>query len=109
MFKTRFTDLTGCKVPIQQASIGGLARPQLATAVSNAGGLGMVYAGSFDPNQMTEVFGDMRRLRSQRDSRTGGDSIQACEGCRVLLSPTRPFAGGSSARGWCVGFLASWL
>src|SRR2546428_11923127 len=64
MLQTRFTDLTGCKVPIQQAAIGGLARPQLATAVSNAGGLGMVYAGSFDPNQVTEVCGDMRRRTS---------------------------------------------
>ncbi len=63
MLKTRFTDLTGCKVPIQQAAIGGLARPQLATAVSEAGGLGMVYAGSFDPNQMTEVFEDMRLVK----------------------------------------------
>src|SRR5437660_9313203 len=64
MLRTQFTDLTGCKVPIQQAAIGGLARPQLATAVSNAGGLGMVYAGSFDPNQMTEAFEDMRRRTS---------------------------------------------
>src|SRR3989442_5989456 len=64
MLKTRFTDLTGCKVPIQQAAIGGLARPQLATAVSEAGGLGMIYAGSFDANQMTEVFEDMRRRTS---------------------------------------------
>jgi len=64
MLRTKFTDLTGCKVPIQQAAIGGLARPQLATAVSDAGGLGMVYAGSFDPNQMTEVFEDMRRRTS---------------------------------------------
>src|SRR3989440_9983393 len=64
MLRTRFTELTGCKVPIQQAAIGGLARPQLATAVSEAGGLGMVYAGSFDPNQMTEVFEDIRRRTS---------------------------------------------
>ena len=64
MLRTRLTDLTGCKVPIQQAAIGGLARPQLATAVSEAGGMGMVYAGCFDPNQMTEVFEDMRRRTS---------------------------------------------
>ena len=74
----------------------------------------MVYAGSFDPNQMTEVFEDMRhrtsgvfganflipealRLRSRRDSRTSRDSVQACEGCRILLSPTGAFAGRSSA------------
>src|SRR3989454_908077 len=64
VLRTRFTDLTGCKVPIQQAAIGGLARPQLATAVLEAGGLGMVYAGSFDPKQMTTVFEDMRRHTS---------------------------------------------
>ncbi len=64
MLRTRFTDLTGCKVPIQQAAIGGLARPQLAIAVSNAGGLGMVYTGSFDPKQMTEMFEDMRHRTS---------------------------------------------
>src|SRR2546425_7147026 len=64
MLRTRFTDLTGCKVPIQQAAIGGLARPQLATAVSDAGGLGMIYAGSFDPNQMTQVLEDMRHRTS---------------------------------------------
>src|SRR2546425_4844394 len=64
MLKTRFTDLTGRKVPIQQAAIGGLARPQLATAISDAGGLGMAYAGSFDPNQMIEVFEDMRHRTS---------------------------------------------
>src|SRR5712692_10765580 len=64
MLRTRFTGLTRCKVPIQQAAIGGLARPQLATAVSEAGGRGMVYAGSFDPNQMTEVVEDMRRRTS---------------------------------------------
>src|SRR5437016_12627661 len=64
MLKTRFTDLTGCKVPIQQAAIGGLARPQLATAVSEAGGSGKVYAGSSDPKQMTTDFEDMRRTTS---------------------------------------------
>ena len=64
MLRTDFTDLTGCKVPIQQAAIGGLARPQLATAVADAGGLGMVYAGSFNHKQMVKVFEDMRQHSS---------------------------------------------
>src|SRR5579864_3762074 len=64
MLRTRFTDLTGCRVPIQQAAIGGLARPQLAIAVANSGGLGMVYAGSYEPKQMSEVFEDMRQHTS---------------------------------------------
>ena len=42
MLRTRFTDLIGCTVPIQQAGLGSLANPKLAAAVANAGGQGMV-------------------------------------------------------------------
>ena len=41
---TRFTDLVGCEVPIQQAGMGGASTPELAAAVSSAGGLGMLTA-----------------------------------------------------------------
>ncbi len=41
MLTTRFTQLIGCSVPIQQAPIGGLANADLAAAVSNAGALEM--------------------------------------------------------------------
>ncbi|MDY7227768.1 NAD(P)H-dependent flavin oxidoreductase [Hyalangium rubrum] len=44
MLSTRFTELVGCRVPIQQAAMGGTATPKLAAAVSDAGGLGMVAA-----------------------------------------------------------------
>jgi nitronate monooxygenase len=42
MLATRFTELVGCTVPIQQAGMGAVSPPALAAAVSNAGGLGMV-------------------------------------------------------------------
>jgi len=45
---TRFTDLVGCEVPIQQAGMGGASTPELAAAVSNAGGLGMLTATAGD-------------------------------------------------------------
>lgn len=53
MLTTRFTELVGCTVPIQQAGMGLYAHPPLAKAVANAGGLGMVsvyshYGGSPD-------------------------------------------------------------
>lgn len=41
---TSFTELVGCTVPIQQAGMGGASTPELAAAVSNAGGLGMLSA-----------------------------------------------------------------
>ena len=42
MLSTALTDLVGCRVPIQQAGMGEISTPQLAAAVANAGGLGMV-------------------------------------------------------------------
>ena len=42
MLTTRFTELVGCTVPIQQAGMGAVSPPELAAAVSNAGGLGML-------------------------------------------------------------------
>src|SRR5438067_8157794 len=42
MLATRFTELVGCSVPIQQAGMGAVASPELAAAVAEAGGLGML-------------------------------------------------------------------
>lgn len=39
--ETRFTAMFGCVHPLQQAGMGGFATPDLALAVSAAGGLGM--------------------------------------------------------------------
>src|SRR3989442_2415069 len=44
--------------------MSGMSSSTTETAYSEAGSLGMVYAGSIDPNQMTEVFEDMRRRTS---------------------------------------------
>jgi nitronate monooxygenase len=40
--ETRFTAMFGCVHPLQQAGMGGIAAPDLAFAVSAAGGLGML-------------------------------------------------------------------
>lgn len=42
MITTRFTELVGCTVPIQQAGMGAASPPTLVAAVSEAGGLGML-------------------------------------------------------------------
>jgi NAD(P)H-dependent flavin oxidoreductase YrpB (nitropropane dioxygenase family) len=39
---TRFTELFGCRYPLQQAGMGGMATADLAIAVADAGGLGML-------------------------------------------------------------------
>ena len=42
MLTTRFTELVGCDIPLQQAGMGGVATADLAAAVSAAGALGML-------------------------------------------------------------------
>jgi nitronate monooxygenase len=65
MLQTRFTELTGCRIPIQQAPIGGgLARPPLAAAVAEAGALGMVAATGLSPEQVTARLKDVRSRTS---------------------------------------------
>src|SRR5580765_4210375 len=46
--RTRVTDLLGVRYPIVQAPMGWIARSQLASAVSNAGGLGIIETSSGD-------------------------------------------------------------
>jgi len=62
LIRTRFTELTHCLVPIQQAEMGDIANPHLAAAVSNAGALGMVsVTGISDEPQRVEKWLDETR------------------------------------------------
>jgi NAD(P)H-dependent flavin oxidoreductase YrpB (nitropropane dioxygenase family) len=50
VLRTAFTDLVGCRVPIQLAAMGGgVTTPELAIAVCRAGGLGMLQASGPTP------------------------------------------------------------
>jgi NAD(P)H-dependent flavin oxidoreductase YrpB (nitropropane dioxygenase family) len=40
--ETSFTHLVGCRLPLQQAGMGGTATPELALSVTEAGALGML-------------------------------------------------------------------
>jgi NAD(P)H-dependent flavin oxidoreductase YrpB (nitropropane dioxygenase family) len=66
MLRTKFTQLLDCTVPIQQAAMGALANPELAAAVANAGGLGMVSVSTrgFPVDKVREVFEQVRILTS---------------------------------------------
>src|SRR5437773_11723081 len=62
MPQTKFTELLGCTVPLQQAGMGKIASPALATAVAEAGGLGMVSGiGAAPPEYVAKVFDGLRR------------------------------------------------
>ncbi len=64
MFTTRFTELVGCSIPIQQAAIGGLSTPALAAAVAQAGGMGMVCMYWSPPGVIENVLDDLREQTS---------------------------------------------
>jgi nitronate monooxygenase len=61
-FDTAFTRLVGLEVPIVQAPIGGMARPQLAAAVSNAGALGMLSLTWSGPDEVRSILAEMRAI-----------------------------------------------
>jgi enoyl-[acyl-carrier protein] reductase II len=62
MIKTRITELLGVEYPIVQAPMGWIARAQLASAVSNAGGLGIIETSSGELDAVREEVKKMRRL-----------------------------------------------
>jgi len=65
MIKTRITELLGVEYPIVQAPMGWIARAQLASVVSNAGGLGVIETSSGDLPAVREEVKKMRQLTSK--------------------------------------------
>jgi enoyl-[acyl-carrier protein] reductase II len=61
-FSNRITQLTGTQYPIIQAPMGWIARSQLAAAVSNAGGLGVIETSSGELDNIKLEVAKMREL-----------------------------------------------
>jgi enoyl-[acyl-carrier protein] reductase II len=64
----RVTRLLGVPCPIVQAPMGWIARAQLASAVSNAGGMGIIETSSGD---LDAIRGEIRRMRDLTDKPFG--------------------------------------
>jgi len=58
--RNRITELLGVEYPIVQAPMGWIARSQLASAVSNAGGMGIIETSS---GQLDAVKGEIEKMR----------------------------------------------
>lgn len=61
----RVTELLGVELPIVQAPMGWIARAQLASAVSEAGGLGIIETSSGELEAVREEIRKMRELTSK--------------------------------------------
>lgn len=60
--QNRVTEMLGVEVPIVQAPMGWIARSQLASAVSNAGGMGIIETSSGELDSVREEIAKMRDL-----------------------------------------------
>ena len=64
-FKNRITKLLGVELPIVQAPMGWIARSKLASAVSNAGGMGIIETSSGQLDEIKEEIKKMKGLTSK--------------------------------------------
>lgn len=62
--ETSFTRLVGCRVPIQQAGMGGAATVQLAAAVAEAGALGMIAMPTAGPDAVATALDELGKATS---------------------------------------------
>ncbi len=65
MIRNRVTEMLGVDIPIVQAPMGWIARSQLASAVSNAGGLGVIETSSGELDVVKSEIARMRELTSR--------------------------------------------
>ena len=72
--QNRLTKLLGVEYPIIQAPMGWIARSQLASAVSNAGGLGIIETSSGELDNIRE---EIKKMRSLTDKPFGVNIAQA--------------------------------
>ncbi len=73
-FDNRITRLLGVEFPIVQAPMGWIARSQLASAVSNAGGLGIIETSS---GELDNVRDEILKMRDLTDKPFGVNIAQA--------------------------------
>lgn len=72
--KTAITELLGIDYPIIQAPMGWIARSQLASAVSNAGGMGIIETSS---GELDAIKNEIQKMRQLTDKPFGVNIAQA--------------------------------
>ena len=93
MLRTPLCDLLGIRYPICQAGMGWVARSELAAAVSEAGGLGVIAAAHGSP---ADLRTEIRRVRDTTDKPFGVDILFATT--RTSGNETERFT--DAVKGW---------
>ena len=73
-FNNRITKLLGVELPIVQAPMGWIARSRLASAVSNAGGMGIIETSS---GQLDEIKNEIKKMKDLTSKPFGVNIAQA--------------------------------
>ena len=73
-FENRVTEMLGVELPIVQAPMGWIARSQLASAVSNCGGMGIIETSSGELDVIKE---EIRKMKDLTDKPFGVNIAQA--------------------------------
>lgn len=89
MISTKLTERLGIRHPVIQAGMGGVARAELAAAVSNAGGLGMLGMVRMEADFIREQIQKTRALTKQPFGVN-------------LIQPVAPAAGFESQLAVCI-------
>jgi enoyl-[acyl-carrier protein] reductase II len=72
--KNQITELLGVKYPIVQAPMGWIARAQLASSVSNAGGMGIIETSS---GELENIRAEITKMKDLTDKPFGVNIAQA--------------------------------
>jgi len=89
-FHTKLCDLLGIDYPILQSGMSGVAGPDLAAEVSNAGGLGMIAGFAMTADQLRNAI---RQVRSRSDKPFGvnlliPNEVRPPESTETIPEPT---------------------
>jgi NAD(P)H-dependent flavin oxidoreductase YrpB (nitropropane dioxygenase family) len=72
---TPLTSLLGIKHPIMLAGMDQVAGPELAAAVTNAGGFGTLGGARYTPKMLREMIADMKDLLVDKNAPFGVDLL----------------------------------
>jgi len=89
---TPFTTLMGIKHPVVLAGMARVSGGELAAAVSNAGGLGIIGGLQYTPDQLREIIAEMKANFARPDLPFGVDlaipKVGETRGRRIMTTPT---------------------
>jgi len=91
--QTRLTEMLGIEHPVMLAGMGGVSYHRLATAVTNAGGIGTLGAATMTSEQMVE---EIRQTREATEGRPFGVDLLAAVPERMAEDVAKIVDGGAA-------------